>query len=166
MNTFDHFIKNGLGIRYYGRFVDDFFLIHENKEFLKSLVPIIREFLKTQLGLTLHPRKIYLQHYSRGFQFLGAVIKPYRITCSRRIKGNFYNAIAKQNRIACAHKPTKQEQAAFLCSMNSYLGFLKHYSAYQFRKHMLIKHLSIWWWNLAYLSGGCSKIVFKQKSVK
>ena len=166
LNIFDHFIKHDLGIRHYGRFVDDFFLIHESKEFLKSLIPIVRDFLKTQLGLTLHPRKMYLQHYSRGFQFLGVVIKPHRITCGKRIKGNFYNAIAKQNRIACAHKPTKQEQAAFLQVMNSYLGILKHYSTYRLRKQMLIKHLSIWWWNLAYFSGGCSKLVFKQKTIR
>lgn len=166
LNIFDHFIKHDLGIRYYGRFVDDFFMVHESKELLKSLIPIVRDFLKIQLGLTLHPRKMYLQHYSRGFQFLGVVIKPHRITCGKRIKGNFYNAIAKQNRIACAHKPTKQEQAAFLASMNSYLGILKHYSTYRLRKQALIKHLSIWWWNLAYFSGGCSKLVFKQKTIR
>ncbi len=166
LNIFDHFVKHDLGIRYYGRFVDDFFLIHESKELLKSLVPVVRDFLTTQLGLTLHPRKMYLQHYSRGFQFLGVVIKPHRITCGKRIKGNFYNAIAKQNRIACAGKPTKQEQAVFLASMNSYLGILKHYSTYRLRKKMLIKHMSIWWWNLVYFSGGCSRLVFKQKTVK
>ena len=166
LNTFDHFIKHDLKIRYYGRFVDDFFLVHENKETLKALIPIIRGFLKSQLSLTLHPKKVYLQHYRKGVQFLGVVIKPYRITCGRRIKGNFYNAITEQNRIACVRKPTKPEQTAFFASMNSYLGILKHYNTYQLRKQILITRLSIWWWNLVYFSGGCTRLTPKQKIIR
>ena len=62
LNPFDHFIKTTLNIRYYGRYVDDFIIIHKNKDYVKSLVPIIRKYLKNELNLTLHPKKIYLQH--------------------------------------------------------------------------------------------------------
>jgi RNA-directed DNA polymerase len=44
LNAFDHFIKTILGIRYYGRYVDDFVIVHQNKEFLKSLIPKIPPF--------------------------------------------------------------------------------------------------------------------------
>ena len=93
MNPFDHFIKSDLGIRYYGRYVDDFILVHRDKAYLKSLIPLIRHWLQDQLQLSLHPRKIYLQHYSKGVQFLGAVIKPNRIYIAKRTSGNFYDAI-------------------------------------------------------------------------
>ena len=65
LNVFVHYIKHELGMRYYGRYTDDFVLVHKDREHLASLVPRIRDFLKSELGLTLHPRKIYLQHYSK-----------------------------------------------------------------------------------------------------
>lgn len=158
MNSFDHFMKHDLGIRYYGRYVDDFLLVHQDRAYLKSLIPRIADFLSKELELTLHPRKVYLQHYTRGVTFLGMKLKPHRIVAGKRIKGNFYNAITKYNDIACKQKPNKDEKDAFLSSMNSYLGILKQYNTYTFRKYLLIKHLSAWWWNLVYFSGGCAKL--------
>lgn len=164
MNTFDHFMKKELGINYYGRYVDDFIIVHPDKEYLKSLLPTIADFLKNKLQLTLHPKKIYLQHYTKGVQFLGTVIKPNRIYIANRTKGNFYMAIQKQNEIVKQHKPDKEAQAIFLCSMNSYLGIMKHYKTYNLRKKMLFKNLSAWWWNHVYLSGGYAKFVLKNKT--
>ncbi len=97
---------------------------------------------------------------------MGTVIKPNRIYIASRTKGNFYTAIEKQNKIARDHKPTKEEQAAFLSSMNSYLGIMKHYKTYNLRKKMLSKKLSGWWWNHVYLTGGISKFVMKIKTIK
>ena len=154
LNVFDHFIKHDLGIRYYGRYVDDLILVHRNKVYLSSLIPTVAGFLSDELQLDLHPRKIHLQHYSKGVNFLGVAIKPNRIYAGKRIKGNFYDAIIRYNVIASDHKPSREEQAMFLCGMNSYLGILKHYSTHRLRKRMLIKHLSAWWWNLAYFSEG------------
>lgn len=166
LNALDHFIKHDLGLRYYGRYVDDFVLVHPNHDYLKSLISRIADFLQSTLKLTLHPRKVYLQHYSKGVHFLGVIIKPYCIKSGKRMKGNFYNAISHHNEIAQARRPTKEEQAAFLCSMNSYLGIMKHYNTYGLRRKMLIKHVSVWWWNLMYCSGGCAKLVFKQRRVR
>lgn len=166
MNEFDHFIKHDLSLRYYGRYVDDFVLVHESKDYLKSLIPQISHHLKDELGLRLHPRKIHLQHYSKGVNFLGVSIKPQRIICGKRTKGNFYDAIIRHNALVLKSKPSREELAIFLCSMNSYLGIMKHYSTYRLRKRMLIKHLSAWWWNLVYFSGGCAKLVPKQRTVR
>lgn len=75
MNEFDMFIKKTLKIRYYGRYVDDFILIHQDKEYLKSCLPKIRQYLMENLGLTLHPKKIYLQPIQNGVLFLGTYKK-------------------------------------------------------------------------------------------
>lgn len=166
MNSFDHYVKHDLGIQYYGRYVDDFILVHEDKAYLKSLIPILAKFLLVKLGLDLHPRKMHLQHHSKGVNFLGVVIKPHRIYVGKRTKGNFYDAIIQHNRKTREKKPTKEEQAAFLCSMNSYLGIMKHYNTQRLRRRMLRQHLSIWWWNLMYLSGGASKLVPRQKTIR
>lgn len=45
LHKLDIFIKKQLKIRYYGRYVDDFILFHEDGEYLKSVIPMIREFL-------------------------------------------------------------------------------------------------------------------------
>jgi len=142
MNSFDHLIKHNLKIRYYGRYVDDFVMIHSHKEYLKSIIPIIREYLYSNLGLVLHPNKIYLQHYSKGLSYLGAVIKSNRIYIGNRTKGNFYQAIQIHNKTADHHKPDKSEIKSFQSSTNSYLGIMKHYKTFNIRKKMLYNILS------------------------
>jgi RNA-directed DNA polymerase len=167
MSAFDHFMKKELGIRYYGRYVDDFIIVHPNKEYLKSLIPVISNYLNDELKLKLHPKKIYLQHYTKGVKFLGTVIKPNRIYIANRTKGNFYNAIQKHNEvIEVRRKPSREDQNALLSSMNTYLGIMKHYKTYNLRKRMLNKHLNGYWWNHVYLSGGVAKFVLKTKPVK
>lgn len=164
MNPFDHYIKKDIEISYYGRYVDDFVLIHPDKEYLKMLLPEIKRYLNENLMLELHPDKVYLQHFSKGVKFLGAVIKPNRTYIANRTKGNFYRALEKQNAIARDHKPTKEELETFLSSMNSYLGIMKHYKTYKLRKKMIKEKLSAWWWNSMYLTGGYSKFVKKRKN--
>jgi RNA-directed DNA polymerase len=167
MNAFDHFMKKELGIRYYGRYVDDFIIVHPSKEHLKSLLPVISNYLNDELKLKLHPKKIYLQHYTKGVKFLGAVIKPNRIYIANRTKGNFYNAIQKHNQvIEVSHKASRDDQNTLLSSLNSYLGIMKHYKTYKLRKRMLNKHLNGYWWNYVYLSGGVAKFVLKTKPAK
>jgi RNA-directed DNA polymerase len=58
-------MKNELDIKYYGRYVDDFFIIHKDKKYLLSLIKKIQKYLTENLELTLHPNKIHLQHYSK-----------------------------------------------------------------------------------------------------
>ena len=100
-------------------------------------------------------------------QFLGAIIKPHRIYIAKRTQGNFYMAIAKQNKqLNTHHTPTQEQQAAFLSTMNSYLGIMKHYQTHKLRKRLLFKNLSARWWNCVYLSGGIAKFVLKTKTLK
>ena len=67
--------------------------IKDIKEYLKSIIPLLSEYLQSDLSLKLHPRKIYLQHYIKGVQFLGVVVKPYRIYIGNQTKGIFYKKI-------------------------------------------------------------------------
>jgi RNA-directed DNA polymerase len=161
LNAFDHYIKREVGIKYYGRYVDDFVLIHNSKHFLMGLIPKIADFLSTRLQLQLHPGKIYLQQFSKGLPYLGAVIKPHRIYVASRIKGNLFDAIQKHNAIVRNHKPTADAQAGFISSMNSYLGIMKHYKTYKMRKWLVFKNLSAWWWNMIRAAG--YKLVLRRR---
>ncbi len=139
MSSIDHFVKHLLGIRYYGRYVDDFVLVHRNKNYLKSLIHRTAKFLKTELHLKLHPKKIYLQHCSKGVSYIGGYIKPNRIYVSKRTKGNFYEAIYKL--IENTTNPSKAEKLLFLSSMNSYLGILRHFKSNKLRSNFVKKKL-------------------------
>jgi hypothetical protein len=161
LDDFDHFMKEKLKLHYYGRYVDDMVVFHPDLTYLKMVICATGQYLQEKLTLTLHPDKIYLQPYYRGVKFLGAMIKPNRIYIANRTKGNFFDAIERQNKIARDHKPTKEEQRQFLRSMNSYLGILRHYRTYRLRKRMLFRHLSAWWWNHVYLKGGIAKFSIK-----
>lgn len=145
LDDFDHFIKNKLGCRHYGRYVDDLVIVHQDKEYLKSLIPRLREYLCNELLLELHRNKIYLQHFSKGINFLGTVIKPYRIYVRNRIKGNFYRKIQCWNNFLASRKNEFGNEIfkTFLASLNSYLGIMKHYNTYKLRKKMLTRILSV-----------------------
>jgi len=146
-NQFDHFVKKELGIRYYGRYVDDFIIIHPNKNYLLQIIPIINNYLQKELMLTLHPKKIYLQHFSKGVQFLGAIIKPYRNYVSSRTKSNFYTAIKNWNEILQNEKTlsVKQKQD-YLSTVNSYLGIMNHYKTSNLKSKIMFETMDkkIW----------------------
>jgi len=77
LSELDRYVTRTLRFRHYGRYVDDFYLLSEDKTELLSAIPRIRLFLSERLHLTLHPRKIYLQECRKGVKFLGCFIKPY-----------------------------------------------------------------------------------------
>lgn len=58
-----------LGITEYGRYMDDFYLIHQDKEYLKWCLECIRELLKS-LGLEMNG-KTQIVPFKKGIRFLG-----------------------------------------------------------------------------------------------
>jgi hypothetical protein len=138
LNDFDHFVKKNLEIRYYGRYVDDIVIVHRDKNYLKKIVFKIEEYLEHNLGLILHPKKRYLQHYSCGVEFLGSIIKNNRIYVSERIKGNFWEVIKNTNiEIMKKEKIEECEKERILSQINSYLGLFSHFQTYNLRKKMI-----------------------------
>jgi RNA-directed DNA polymerase len=139
LNDFDHFMKCKLGCRFYGRYVDDMFVIHRDAGVLKELVPVVRRQLRETVGLAVHERKVYLQHYSKGMPFLGAFIKPYCLYVGRRTKGAFYRSLRQWNAalVQCIGEPPPAIVRKLLCSTNSYLGMLKQFRTYRLRRKML-----------------------------
>ena len=81
-------------------------------------------FIKRELKLTLHPKKIYLQPVTNGFPFPGAFILPYRTYPGRRIVGNFRRAIMQPDK-----DPQKQENR-----ITSYKGLFSHFDCYKMEK--------------------------------
>ena len=145
LNDFDHFIKRDLRCRHYGRYVDDFVLLHADKQYLQTLITLIREYLST-LDLRLHPRKIYLQPYEHGVAFLGTIIKPHRIYIRKKTKNNFYKYIQRVNALLQKENINKKTLQKIVAGMNSYLGLMSHYQTYRLRKKMLTRCLNTNFW--------------------
>ena len=129
LNEFDHFVRENLGHKYYGRYVDDMVLIHEDKNILKNSKEKIKEYLQSNLGLYIHPKKVYLQKHYAGVYFLGAFIKHRRIYIGYRTKINFSRSVNDIFEI-------NDRQ---VCSINSYLGAMTHFNTFKLRKNIISK---------------------------
>lgn len=123
LHKLDVFIKENLWIKYYWRYVDDFILVHEDKEYLKECLKRIKFFLKAELKLTIHPDKIYLQHISKWVKFLGVMIYPYYKTLSKRTIYRWTKKISNINN-------PKDRKQVFM----SYDWLAKHYDNYRLRQ--------------------------------
>ena len=69
LNGMEHMITGELGIILYGRYMDDFYLIHQNKDYLKHCLYAITEMVKS-LGLSLNG-KTQIVPFKCGIGFLG-----------------------------------------------------------------------------------------------
>lgn len=65
----DNYIKIVKGCKYYGRYMDDFYVIHEDKKFLKQLLVEVMA-IAADLGLTINQKKTQIYRIDRGFTFL------------------------------------------------------------------------------------------------
>lgn len=69
LNGLDHMAIGELGIKYYGRYMDDFYLMHHDKEYLKWCLSAV-EFMVKSLGLSLN-EKTQIVPFKCGIGFLG-----------------------------------------------------------------------------------------------
>jgi len=156
LNELDHYVTETLGFRHYTRYVDDFVIVHESKDDLLRAVPLIREKLK-EAGVTLHPNKFYIQHYKKGVEFVGSIVKPHRIYVHNRTIHNAFVAVEKLNRIT----PTPVALEDFRAVINSYLGFMKNRATYNIRKR-LIETINGTWMKYIDIPDDLSKVVIKK----
>lgn len=106
LNRMDHYIKEQLKIKYYIRYMDDFVLIHEDKETLKKCLACISKILKS-LGMSLNVKKTKIRKLKEktlflGFQFrltdTGKVIiniDPHRVKHERKKLRRMVNLVKK-----------------------------------------------------------------------
>jgi hypothetical protein len=68
-NTLDHVIKEKLRIKYYGRYMDDLYLLHADKDYLKHCLAEIKRVCQT-FNITVNEKKTKIVKLSRGMKFL------------------------------------------------------------------------------------------------
>ena len=142
-------------------FVDDFAFVMRNKEDILNTVPLLDSYLKEQLLLKLHPKKIYIQHHSKGVLFVGAFILPGRIYISNRVVGNLYDVISKYNKIA-EEGFAEAHADKFVATLNSYYGLMRHFNTYNLRRKVA-KRINPAWWEYFYVQGHWEVFVLKNE---
>ena len=139
LNNFDHWVATTLGIKHYGRYVDDMYFMHQDKAYLKKCIPIIKEKMKSY-GMEIHPKKIYFQQYTKGIHFLGRYIKPYRTYVSSRTKHNFLQMLKRMEKdllLGLQYLLDEQLLPYYHSSINSYFGFFIKANSYTFIKKVI-----------------------------
>ena len=130
LDGLDHFVKEKLGIKYYGRYMDDFFLIHHDKAYLQECRKQIEAFVQAR-GLSLNA-KTNIFPLKHGVDFLGfhtyltesgAVIRKVR----RRSKNNMKRKLKK---LAALHAAGRIDAKTVEQSYQSWRGHAEKGNSY------------------------------------
>lgn len=136
LNDMDHYIKEKLGIKFYGRYMDDFYLIHEDKEYLKECKREIEKHV-AEIGLTLN-NKTQIFPLKNGIDFLGfhtyltetgKVVRKLR----RKSKSNMKRKLKKLKKLLDEDKTTLE---AIEHSFKSWKAHAKKGSCYHLIRDM------------------------------
>ncbi len=136
LDGMDKLIKHELGIEYYGRYMDDFYLIHPSKEYLKYCLEVITAYLET-LDLTLNGKtQIFL--FKNGVNYLGfhTYIAPGGVPVRRLKNQNKRNAQRKFMRMAKLVVAGKLPVEKFRASYGAWKNHISHGNCYKLGKHM------------------------------
>lgn len=127
LSVLDDYMKRTLKCRRYGRYVDDFYVVSADKEWLKALIPQVREFLSCELNMTLHEGKTRIADSFYGVEFLGAYLKPFRKYVGNESLRRMRRKLPRLRKVS---DPQKMRS-----TINSYLGIMSHYAAYHVKQH-------------------------------
>ncbi len=119
LNELDQFIKHILKAKYYIRYCDDFIIIDESREPLVEYISALSIFLRNQLSLELHPRKVIIRKVLQGTDFLGYVSLPHYRVLRTKTMHRMLNRITKGN-------------------LQSYLGMLDHCRSWKIRNRIIL----------------------------
>lgn len=131
LNAFDQYMKRVLRCRHYGRYVDDSYVVSTDKDWLLSIIPKIRVFLKEELGLELHMGKLHIVDVNLGVEFLGAFVRKFRTYVSRASLGRSVTRIINID---------TGDKSQLWRSINSFVGMMAHYTSYYVRCRVFLRN--------------------------
>lgn len=122
MNHFDQWVKHKLKAKHYIRYADDFVFLSHDKNWLENIIPQVQEFLQTNLKLSLHPDKLFLNTIASGMDFLGWVHFPgHRLLRSK----------TRQRMLRNIKSSTGE------AGLQSYLGLISHGNTVKLRQQVI-----------------------------
>lgn len=143
LNELDQYAKRILKCENYFRYMDDLVIFDQSRQRLRILIRKIDEFLKTDLKLRVHPKKIILQPAAKGVNFLGYIIYPAYSLSRKRAVGNIKMKLKTINsdlKECQDMKVIKRTVINAQCVVNSYWGHFKHADCGSLKKKIYEKH--------------------------
>lgn len=135
LGWYDRFVKERLWVRGYVRYMDDCVLWSDSSAALREHLGATREFLATELDLTLKPEP-YINRTAHGVDFLGARVFPNRVVLNRRSRTRFRRRLAALERAAAAgsiHEDDLQRRATALLAFTRQAGI----KSWRFRRRVI-----------------------------
>lgn len=151
-SVLDNFCKIVCGCKYYARYMDDIYVIHQSKEYLKWLLKQFNKISKS-LGLYLNEKKTQIVKLSHGFTFLKI---RYKLTSTGKIIKKMSRTSITRERIRLKKYKNLIEKGQFTFvevfnQYKSWKGTLKRFRCYRTIKSMDRVFLGLY---CNYLKGG------------
>ena len=124
LNELDQYVKRKLRGEHWCRYVDDGRLISRDLIYLEECKHAIGEFLDQRLKLKMHPDKTKITSTEEIF-FLGAVLRNHRRYASNDTMNRFRRCVDTCEQLLECEVP---DLHVMMSSLNSYLGYLKHFN--------------------------------------
>lgn len=138
-NKLDHVIKEKLQVKCYGRYMDDGYLIHPDKEYLKKCLQIIKE-LCNELGITLNEKKTQIVKLSHGFTWLKG--RFYLTPTGKVIKKIYKRSVTRERqklkKLKKFYDSGKVTANDVWCAFQSWRAYAYHFNAYHTIQNMEI----------------------------
>lgn len=122
LDQLDHYVKDQLGVKFYVRYMDDFVILHGDKQTLWVWLAEIRDFLASELRLSLNA-KTRVFPASQGVDFAGYRHWPhYKLPRKRNVARakNRFKSLTKQ------YAQGKIQLANVRGSVASFVGYIRH----------------------------------------
>ena len=148
-NRLDHYVKEVLRIRGYGRYMDDGYLIHESKEYLQMCLEHIKK-ICSMLEIKLNEKKTQIVKLSHGFTFLK--VKLYLTETGKVVQKIPRQSVTRQRRKL--KKLARLLDAGKICyedvraSFQSWRSYASNFDAWNTIRSMeaLFNELFVWSW--------------------
>ena len=139
LDKLDKYIEEQLGIKAYARYMDDFYCMHEDKEYLKNCLDKIKNFL-LKYKLTLN-RKTKIYSSNENIEFLGFMFssknKNIRMKLTNKTKRKFKAKMKVKNKELLNNKISFEQYRSVRDSYRGHLSYgncKKLYYKYTFNK--------------------------------
>jgi retron-type reverse transcriptase len=130
---FDHWIKEENHVEFYTRYMDDFVILHHDKQYLWELLCKIENYLCDNLKLNLNP-KTGIFPGKTGIDFCGYRIWPTHI---KPRKSTLKRAKKRLRKMARMYRTNPEILEHAKASIMSFLGYIRHCQGWRSTKSLL-----------------------------
>jgi retron-type reverse transcriptase len=138
LGELDHFLKDGLRIKAYLRYMDDFVLFAADKPTLYQWLAELRALLMSRLRLALKEPAILLAPVTEGIPFLGFRIFPGLVRLNARSRRRF---ISKWRDLEASYAVGSVDADALSAASSSLFAHVGHADSYCLRKRGLARSI-------------------------